>query len=80
MSPYSFLAQNFDVYERFFFVRICNVVMTNDFFRFQVMKRLMDRYEQSNGKKLTVDQYMIMFLKFFASVIPTIEYDFSSSI
>jgi hypothetical protein len=29
---------------------------------------------------LTVDQYMIMFLKFFASVIPTIEYDFSSSI
>jgi ubiquitin-like-conjugating enzyme ATG3 len=54
--------------------------MTNDFFRFQVMKRLMDRYEQSNGKKLTVDQYMIMFLKFFASVIPTIEYDFSSSI
>jgi len=44
----------------------------------EVMKRFMDRLEES-GKTLTVNQYMFLFLKFLSAVIPTIEYDWTSS-
>jgi ubiquitin-like-conjugating enzyme ATG3 len=47
----------------------------------EVMKRSMDRYAAGHaGKKLKVEQYLLLFLKFFSSVIPTIEYDFTASV
>lgn len=45
----------------------------------EVMKRLADRHLMTNGKELTVEMYLTLFLKFFSSVIPTIEYDYTSS-
>eukprot|EP00455_Lapot_gusevi_P002350 TRINITY_DN10928_c0_g2_i1.p1 TRINITY_DN10928_c0_g2~~TRINITY_DN10928_c0_g2_i1.p1 ORF type:complete len:317 (-),score=80.58 TRINITY_DN10928_c0_g2_i1:286-1236(-) len=44
----------------------------------EVMKKLMDRMAEA-GKVMRVEQYLILFLKFFSSVIPTIEYDYTSS-
>ena len=46
----------------------------------EVMKRLADRHFMVTGKALTVELYLTLFLKFFSSVIPTIEYDFTNSI
>ncbi|KCV70188.1 hypothetical protein H696_03646 [Fonticula alba] len=43
------------------------------------MKRLIAEYHAS-GKPLTVDQYLVLFLKFIAAVIPTTEYDFTVQI
>ncbi|KAJ3008459.1 Arabinose-proton symporter (Arabinose transporter) [Thoreauomyces humboldtii] len=41
-----------------------------------VMKRIIDQMmEGGAGKELRVDQYLLLFLKFVASVLPTIEYD-----
>ncbi|KAJ3352542.1 Arabinose-proton symporter (Arabinose transporter) [Allomyces javanicus] len=40
----------------------------------EVMKRIMDKMREG-GKAVRVDQYLIVFLKFMASVIPTIDYD-----
>ncbi|RKO94938.1 hypothetical protein CAUPRSCDRAFT_10187 [Caulochytrium protostelioides] len=46
-----------------------------------VMKRILDRYAESGkADDLRVDQYLILFLKFMNSVLPTIEYDFTTSL
>lgn len=45
----------------------------------EVMKRLIEQLAES-GRELTVDQYLIIFLKFVQAVIPTIEYDYTRSI
>ncbi|XBW34606.1 hypothetical protein QEN19_000172 [Hanseniaspora menglaensis] len=47
-----------------------------------VMKLLMSKMKESRsivseGKDLTVDSYLVIFLKFMNSVIPTMEYDFT---
>jgi hypothetical protein len=39
-----------------------------------VMKRIIDHLKGS-GLELRVDQYLLIFLKFIASVLPTMEYD-----
>ncbi|CAD5225706.1 unnamed protein product [Bursaphelenchus xylophilus] len=44
-----------------------------------VMKRLIEQYADA-GKELSVLQYLLIFLKFVQTVIPTIEYDFTRSI
>lgn len=44
-----------------------------------VMKKMID-IMSSNGKEPTVDQYMFIFLKFLSSVIPTIQYDYTTDI
>lgn len=50
----------------------------------EVMKRLIDRFNNAAvsaaSSKIRVDQYLILFLKFMASVVPTIEYDYTTSI
>jgi hypothetical protein len=38
------------------------------------MKRIIDHLTES-GLELRVDQYLLIFLKFIASVLPTMEYD-----
>ncbi|KAK9804182.1 hypothetical protein WJX73_009883 [Symbiochloris irregularis] len=43
-----------------------------------VMRKLMGRAE-ADGRAFRVDDYMILFLKFIASVIPTIQYDYTMS-
>jgi len=43
------------------------------------MKRLCEMHSAGGGKSLQVDHYMVLFLKFIASVVPTIEYDYTSS-
>jgi ubiquitin-like-conjugating enzyme ATG3 len=40
----------------------------------EVMKRVTDKMREA-GRIVRVDQYLIVFLKFMASVIPTIDYD-----
>ncbi len=44
------------------------------------MKRILQNYENTNGSKdgFGVHLYLIIFLKFVQSVIPTIEYDFTT--
>lgn len=42
------------------------------------MKKLGSMME-TGGKSFTVDQYLVLFLKFIASVVPTIEYDYTMS-
>ncbi|KAI9356214.1 autophagocytosis protein [Zopfochytrium polystomum] len=45
-----------------------------------VMKRLLDQIvEGGQDKELRVDQYLLLFLKFMSSVLPTIEYDYTVS-
>jgi ubiquitin-like-conjugating enzyme ATG3 len=39
-----------------------------------VMKRIIDHL-QEGGNELRVDQYLLIFLKFLSSVLPTMEYD-----
>lgn len=39
-----------------------------------VMKRVIDHLEEA-GSELRVDHYLLIFLKFMASVLPTMEYD-----
>lgn len=51
----------------------------------EVMKRLADRAAEGGGSgrsgakaaPLTVDRYLVLFLKFIASVVPTIQYDYT---
>lgn len=43
------------------------------------MKRIIDAL-MSSGKIPTVDQYLFIFLKFIQSVIPTIEYDYTTDV
>jgi len=40
------------------------------------MKKIMAQLVEG-GKTLAVDHYLFLFLKFIASVIPTMEYDFT---
>ncbi|KAJ3333514.1 E2-like enzyme [Blyttiomyces sp. JEL0837] len=43
-----------------------------------VMKRLLDQITQSGkDQELRVDQYLLLFLKFMSSVLPTMEYDYT---
>lgn len=43
-----------------------------------VMKKIIERVSEKEGEEpLRVDQYLILFLKFMSSVLPTIDYDFS---
>ena len=42
-----------------------------------VMKKLIDLADAESGASLTVDSYLFVFLKFIASVIPTVEYDYT---
>jgi len=44
----------------------------------EMMKRMMDRMAE-NGKVVKVDLYLYLFLKFISAVIPTIEYDFTTT-
>jgi len=43
-----------------------------------VMKRIIDNLTE-NGKDLRVDQYLLLFLKFVSAIIPTIDYDYTTS-
>ena len=45
-----------------------------------VMKKIIDQME-ANGKVeiLRVDQYLMVFLKFIASILPTMDYDYTMS-
>lgn len=42
-----------------------------------VMKKIIDQMgeDEESGRELRVDQYLLLFLKFVASVLPTVEYD-----
>ena len=40
-----------------------------------VMKKLMDTC--TDGQGMRVDMYLILFLKFIASIVPTIDYDYT---
>lgn len=42
-----------------------------------VMKKLVDSMRAERGETPSVDTYMFVFLKFIASVIPTVEYDYT---
>ncbi|KAJ3019978.1 UNVERIFIED_CONTAM: E2-like enzyme [Siphonaria sp. JEL0065] len=42
-----------------------------------VMKRLIDQMVESGKDELRVDQYLLLFLKFMSSVLPTMEYDYT---
>eukprot|EP00457_Paulinella_chromatophora_P008312 gb/GEZN01008343.1/.p1 GENE.gb/GEZN01008343.1/~~gb/GEZN01008343.1/.p1 ORF type:complete len:391 (+),score=65.61 gb/GEZN01008343.1/:85-1257(+) len=54
----------------------------------QTMKSICDRLSQvdtttvstKDGKKVQIQQYLFVFLKFISSVVPTIEYDYTSSV
>ncbi|KND01552.1 uncharacterized protein SPPG_03354 [Spizellomyces punctatus DAOM BR117] len=45
----------------------------------KIIDRLVDSGAEEGGKELRVDQYLMLFLKFVASVLPTIEYDYTTS-
>ncbi|KAJ1896306.1 E2-like enzyme [Kickxella alabastrina] len=40
-----------------------------------VMKKIIERAVDSGRREIRVDQYLVIFLKFMSSVLPTIEYD-----
>ncbi|KAJ3070079.1 Arabinose-proton symporter (Arabinose transporter) [Podochytrium sp. JEL0797] len=42
-----------------------------------VMKKLIDQMVESGKDELRVDQYLLLFLKFMSSVLPTMEYDYT---
>jgi ubiquitin-like-conjugating enzyme ATG3 len=43
-----------------------------------VMKVLIDQLE-SKGNDMRVDHYLLLFLKFMSSVLPTMDYDYTTS-
>ncbi|KAI8998113.1 autophagocytosis associated protein [Gaertneriomyces semiglobifer] len=45
----------------------------------EVMKKIIERMKDS-GKEPRVDSYLLIFLKFISTVIPTIEYDYTTSV
>jgi len=45
----------------------------------EVMKKMIDKI-QSEGQYIRVDLYLYLFLKFISAVIPTIEYDYTTSV
>ncbi|OMJ07812.1 Ubiquitin-like-conjugating enzyme ATG3 [Smittium culicis] len=44
-----------------------------------VMKKIIERSTSNGHRELRVDQYLIIFLKFISTVLPTIEYDYTMS-
>lgn len=44
-----------------------------------LMKKMIEHYD-SEGRDIQVNQYIILFLKFMSSVLPTVEYDYTVSI
>ena len=38
------------------------------------MRKVLDQYNEA-GKEVRVDQYLILFLKFISSIIPSVDYD-----
>ncbi|KAJ2719636.1 E2-like enzyme [Coemansia sp. Benny D115] len=44
-----------------------------------VMKKIIERAVDSGRREIRVDQYLVIFLKFMSSVLPTIEYDYTMS-
>ncbi|KAI9500762.1 autophagocytosis associated protein [Coemansia spiralis] len=44
-----------------------------------VMKRIIERAVEGGRREIRVDQYLVIFLKFMSSVLPTIEYDYTMS-
>lgn len=44
-----------------------------------VMKKIVDMMQEGGGE-MRVEQYLFVFLKFMASIIPTIEYDHTLSV
>lgn len=45
----------------------------------EVMKKLVGNL-QENGKEFSVELYLLLFLKFISSVVPTIQYDYTMSV
>ncbi|KXZ48496.1 hypothetical protein GPECTOR_27g666 [Gonium pectorale] len=45
----------------------------------EVMRKLVERLAEA-GREFKVDQYLVLFLKFIASVVPTIQYDYTMSV
>lgn len=43
-----------------------------------VMHKILQQYRDA-GKDIRVDQYMIVFLKFISSILPTVDYDYTMS-
>lgn len=58
----------------------CNMMSIHPCKHSDVMKRILQNYESTSGSKegFGVHLYLIIFLKFVQSVIPTIEYDFTT--
>jgi len=46
----------------------------------EVMQRLLTMMKEHNGTAIRADQCMFLFLKFISSVVPTIQYDFTTTI
>lgn len=44
-----------------------------------VMKKIIERAVEGGRREIRVDQYLVIFLKFMSSVLPTIEYDYTMS-
>ncbi|KAJ2156079.1 E2-like enzyme [Coemansia sp. RSA 552] len=44
-----------------------------------VMKKIIERAVESGRREIRVDQYLVIFLKFMSSVLPTLEYDYTMS-
>ena len=45
-----------------------------------VMKRIIDQMESNEGREaIRIDQYLLLFLKFVATILPTMEYDYTAS-
>jgi len=45
----------------------------------EVMKKLVSELGKT-GRDVPVEQYLVLFVKFIASIIPTIEYDYTMSV
>ncbi|MEW5317645.1 MAG: hypothetical protein WDW38_008927 [Sanguina aurantia] len=45
----------------------------------EVMKKFVDRLQEA-GRSFALEQYLVLFLKFIASVVPTIQYDYTMSV
>ncbi|WIA09304.1 hypothetical protein OEZ85_008711 [Tetradesmus obliquus] len=46
----------------------------------EVMKKLADGISGGDGAEFPLEQYLVLFLKFIASVVPTIQYDYTMSV
>lgn len=46
----------------------------------EVMRKLADRMMKNDGTEFQVDHYFVLFLKFIASVVPTIQYDYTMAV